>query len=82
MAGVWSVGSSLDVESIATLCGHCFCQPAAGDNFQQEVCFCFFILTVLFFIFASVAELWFSGGSMLAVLGQLWTARRPVESIC
>lgn len=55
MAGLWSAGSSLDVESAAILCGHCFCYPAAGNHLQQEVWFCFFNLnSIVFYIFASV----------------------------
>ena len=37
MVGVWSGGSSLDVESAAALCGHCVRGPAAGGHLQQEV---------------------------------------------
>ena len=37
MAGLWSLGSSVDVEGIAALRGNCIRQPAVGGLLQQEV---------------------------------------------
>lgn len=37
MAGLWTVGSSLDVESTSAFRGDRFCWTAAGGHLQQEV---------------------------------------------
>lgn len=41
-----------------------------------------FLQSDLFLLSGLLGKLWFSGGSMQTVRGQLWTARLPAESNC